>query len=221
MPPFLILNTMVVLNECRIDQEGKNLIIEATVNNLSYYKDVFIDSVIVDTNSTYSANGPSNNPVFKQSFEPSHFKIVSEEGCVVTEDECVICPNEDAGVKHIRLVISAKEMGVNIDDHIFFVYIITTGYPTMDTPCGMDNSYTMAVAVNLRPIYNLAMSYIKEVDSNCEVPKGFIDMILRLKALEMALKTGNYTTAFKYWDRLFKNKKSVSPKKGCGCNGAN
>ena len=77
------------------------------------------------------------------------------------------------------------------------------------------------IAVNLRPIYNMAMGYIKELDSNCSIPKGFIDMILRIKAFKLALKTGNYTVAFKWWDKLFKNKRSISINKRCGCNGIN
>lgn len=218
---------MVVLNECRIDQEGKHLIIEATVENLSYYKNVYIESVIVDTNNTYSPNGPSNNPVFSQEFESEYYKVDTRHDCSpVTVDSSCKCgdvyTSQKAGIKHIRLSISAKDMKLsNLDNNIFFVYIIATGIPAADTPCGMDNEFVMGVAVNLRPIYNMAMGYIKELDSNCNIPRGFIDMILRLKAFDLSLRTGNYPIAFKQWDKLFKNKVSVSPKRGCGCNGIN
>ena len=62
------------------------------------------------------------------------------------------------------------------------------------------------------------MRYIKELDNNCTISKGFIDMILRLKAFEMSIKTGNFTTAINQWDKLFKNKRIVSSS-NCGCNG--
>lgn len=106
----------------------------------------------------------------------------------------------------------------NLNDNILFVYVGVRGIPEPDTPCGMDNKYSVAVAVNLRPVYNMAMSYIKELESTCNIPRRFIDMILRLRAFELSIKTGNFLTAIKQWDKLFKNKRIVSPAK-CGCNG--
>lgn len=218
---------MVVLEQCRIDQEGKHLIIEAAVENLSYYRDVYIESVIVDTNSTYSPNGPSNNPVFYQAFEPDYMKVDVQDDCnsLKTEEDCKcgnIYTSQKAGVKRISLCLTTKDLnGANLDDNIFFVYIVATGIPAPCTPCGMDNKYTMGVAVNLRPVYNMAMNYVKELDSTCSIPRGFIDMVLRLKAFDLSLRTGNYPMAIKQWDRLFKNKISVSPNRGCGCNGIN
>lgn len=191
---------MIVLNECRIDSEGKHLIIEASVDNLSYFKDVYIESITIDTDKTYISNGPSSDYVFTQSFK--------------TEQENV-------GVKNIKLVLDARDLSgvTNFNDNIFFVYIKATGTPAPHTPCGRDNIYTIGVAVNLRPIYNMAMGYIKELDNNCSIPSGLIDMILRLKAFDLSLRTGSFTMAIKQWDRLFKNKKTVPSKKGCGCNG--
>jgi hypothetical protein len=184
---------MIVFNECRIDSEGKYLIVEASVENLDYFKDVFIESIIVDTQDTYSESGPSESNVYSEEFKDSP--------------------------KNIRVRISLKELKVDsLNDNIFFVYIGAGGVPASGTPCGMDDTYTMCIAVNLRPIYNMAMSYIKELEKTCETPKGFIDMILRLKAFELSLKTGNFTTAFKQWDKL-KNKSIVPSHKGCGCHG--
>lgn len=218
---------MITLNECRIDPEGKNLIVEATVENLIYYRNVYIESIKVDTDSTYSPNGPSDNPVFSKEFEADYYKVDTRYDCnSVTVDSSCKCGNvytsQKAGVKHIRLSISAKDMKLpNLDNNIFFIYVTATGIPAADTPCGMDSEFVMGVAMNLRPIYNMAMGYIKELDSDCTIPKGFIDMILRLKAFDLSLRTGNYPMAFKQWNWLFKNKVSVSPKRGCGCNGIN
>lgn len=185
---------MVIINQCRIDDEGKCLIIDAEVSNLSYYKDVYLDSVIIDTQETYSPNGPMNDPIF----------------------EC------EKNQKSLHLRLPAKELkGINLNKDILFIYIRATGVPDIACPCGMDNEYTMGIAVNLRPIYNMAMSYMRELSNNCSIPKGFIDMILKLKAFELSLKTGNFEEAISKWNTLFKNKINVSPNKGCGCNGIN
>lgn len=218
---------MIVLEQCRIDPEEGKLIIEAAVENLSYYRDVYIESVKVDTNETYSPNGPSNNYVFHKSFTSEPMKVDVRGGCnSVTVDEDCKCGNvyssNEEGVKRIRLSLSSKDLNLaSLDNNIFFVYVTATGMPASCTPCGMDNSFVMGVAVNLRPVYNMAMKYVKELDSTCSVPRGFIDMILRLKAFDLSLRTGNYPIAFNQWDELFKNKISVSPNRGCGCNGIN
>ena len=203
---------MVIFNECRIDDEGKRLIIEASVENLSYYKNVYIDSIVIDTEKTYSPNGPSDNSVFSKAFKKDDLEI----------EEYDNGKTQKTGVKKVRLCLNSKDLKVDsLDNNIFFVYILTTGIPDPGTPCGMDNCFAMGIAVNLRPVYNMAMKYIKELDSTCTIPKGFIDMILRLKAFDLSLRTGNYSIAFKQWDKLFKNKISVSPNTGCGCNGIN
>lgn len=206
---------MIVLEQCRIDYEGKNLLIEAEVDNLSYYDNVYIESVVIDTDKTYSPNGPSNNPVYVKDFE------YNESPYAEDNEHMSSYGVHKPGVKKISLCLSARDLdGANLNDNIFFVYVSAVGVPSPDTPCCMDNRYVMGIAVNLRPIYNIAIQYIKELDNKCVIPKGFIDTILRIKAFDLSLRTGNYPMAFKQWDRLFKNKISV-PSKKCGCNGIN
>lgn len=216
---------MVVINECRIDAEGKCLIIEATVDSLNYYDKVYIDSVIIDNENTYSPAGPSNKPVFQKKFDPICPPVITDEDhChfVSTEDSNCQCGNVHMSPipqRHIRIVITERELkGSSLNNNLFFVYVVASGYPKPNCPCGMDNQYTMAVAVNMRPIYNMAMGYVKELNSECVPPKGFIDMILRIKAFELSLKTGHYAIAFEQWNKLFKCKKNVpSLNRPCGC----
>lgn len=213
---------MILINECRIDDEGKCLVIEASVDSLDYYNKVYIDSLVIDTDSTFSANGPSSKPVYQKKFDPIYPPVITEEGCVQLEDtencECRNVFTEATYPRNIRIIIPEKELnGASLNNNIFFVYIVAAGYPKPNCPCGMDNMFTMAVAVNMRPIYNMAMGYIKELGSDCNIPKGFIDTILRIKAFELSLKTGHYTMAFEQWNRLFKNKRIIPSKKSCGC----
>ena len=192
---------MVIFNECRIDKEGKNLIVDVSVDSLSYYKNIYLESITIDTDKTFIENGPSSNYIYIKEFD-----VPDAQG--------------NGGLKNIRLNFNYKELRLdNLNDNILFVYIGVGGIPEPDTPCGMDNKYSVAVAINMRPVYNMAMSYLKELEGTCTTPKGFIDMILRLKAFELSIKTGNFITAIKQWDKLLKNKGIVSPTKGCGCNG--
>ena len=192
---------MVIFNECRIDKEGKNLIVDVSVDSLSYYKNIYLESITIDTDKTFIENGPSSNYVYSNEFD-----VPDTQG--------------NGGLKNIRLNFNYKELRLdNLNDNILFVYIGVGGIPEPDTPCGMDNKYSVAVAVNMRPVYNMAMSYLKELEGTCTTPKGFIDMILRLNAFELSIKTGNFITAIKQWDKLLKNKGIVLPTRGCGCKG--
>lgn len=196
---------MIQFNTLKITQDGKSLIINASVKNLDYYKDILIGSIIIDNQDTYSASGPSNNPIYKHSF--AGVDLVTGE--------------EISGLKKLSLTISAKELQDNngdLNDDILYIYLVATGTPSADTPCGMDNVNTLGVALNLRPIYNSGMGYIKQVEKSCEIPKEFINFILKYKALDLALKTENYLQANKYWNKFFKNNKVISLNtSSCGC----
>mgnify|MGYP000071302705 FL=1 len=196
---------MIQFNTLKITKDGKYLIINASVKNLSYYTNVLIGSIAIDNQDTYSASGPSSNPIYKHSFAGKD-----------------LVTNKDiAGFKNISITVSAKELldtNGDLSDDILYVYLRAVGTPSADTPCGMDNVNTLGVALNLRPIYNNGINYIKQVESTCEIPKDFIDFILRYKALDLALKTGNYIQANKYWNKFFKNNNVVSLNtNSCGC----
>lgn len=189
---------MVKFTRCEIDERGEYLIIEASVDNMSYYNDVYLESISIVTDEEYSPDSVSNNKAYFKDF-------ADDEG--------------DYTKKSVSLRICAKDLlSGNFNKNIFFVYVYATGYPDPSVLCGMDNCYTMTVAVNMRPVYNMAMKYINELNENCSVPRGFIDMFLKLKAFELSLKTGHINKAIHYWNTLFKDKKNVSFK-GCGCHG--
>ena len=83
-------------------------------------------------------------------------------------------------------------MGVPLDKTMLFVYVVARGVPSPDTPCGQDDTTVMGVVIDLYPYYQMMMKGVKEINGSCEVPKYFIDNILRYKALELSIKTGNY-----------------------------
>ena len=68
---------------------------------------------------------------------------------------------------------------------------------------------------------SFASTYVPRINclkSKDEIPKDFIDFILRYKALDLALKTENYIQANKYWNKFFKNNNVVSLNtNSCGC----
>lgn len=86
-----------------------------------------------------------------------------------------------------------------------------------DTPCGAD-IIEKAVVYNKRALLQKGLVYLKELGESCAIPKGFIDFILRLKALDMSIQTCNYTEAIKYWKMLHRAPIKTTTN-NCGCYG--
>ena len=122
-------------------------------------------------------------------------------------------------IKTIRMEINYTELLYNLNQDLLFVYVKIKGTPSVDTPCGMDSITTLGVVSNLYPLYQYTFSYIKELGDTCSIPKNFINYILQYKAFELAIKTGHYTEAIKYWKRFFMGIKDSVITPNCGCHG--
>lgn len=216
---------MIQFNELRITPDNQELIIDVSVKDLDIYSNVFLDSIIIDNQDTFVENGPSSNPIYTHTIEDeadSIYSIPENNGCnpileESTEGQC-FTTETNGSVKHYRLVLSGKD--ISLSNGLFFVYVTAKGVPDPSTPCNMDNAATMGVVCNLHDIFQSFMPYIREVESDCKIPKGFINHILRFKALELSLAVGNYTLAIKYWNKFFKNR-IINKPSICNCPYAN
>lgn len=190
---------MVHFNELRITSDGRHLIIDVSVLSESYYKNVYIDSIVIDNQDTYVGSGPSSNPVYQYSVPDVMSKLTKEY----------------VSSKHVRLDLTPIDLPLN---GLLFVYVRTKGAPAADTPCGLDNMTTLGTVTNMYPFYQQAMNYIGELANNCSVPQNFTDYILKMKGLELAVRTGNYTDAIKFYNKFFNGKENtVIRKGGCSC----
>lgn len=196
---------MITFNELRITPDSKSLIIDVSVKDYEYYKNITIDSIIIDTQETYLVSGPSSNPIFKYSVKS-------------TQDNNLYSAQRSLDNKSIRLQLTSQDLQDKLSTSLLFVYVVTTGKSSPATPCGMGNRITLGTVVDLFPIYCKTISYLKELNSSCSIPKNLIDMILRLKALELSLKTGNYIQAIEYWNKYFINISTNINSTSCGCN---
>lgn len=190
---------MVTFNELRITKDGKYLIIDVSIRSQSYYNDVYLDSISIDTQDTYKDGGPSSSIVY-------HKDIASESD----------------KAKSYRLELSVGEFLPSLSDNMFFVYVKAKGTPASDTPCGMDNEYTLGVTFNPCALYNSFMSYIKEVGNACSIPKNLINMLLQFKAVEASINTDHYAQAIEYYNKFIKNlgkTNTTAHIKSCGCYG--
>lgn len=207
---------MIQFNELKIIPDGTKLIIDASVEDLSYYTNIYIDSVAIDNQDTYIPSGVSSNPLYNMKII-SHVHLLSEE--IEANPEDYVGYSVSKNVKNIRLELSVSDFTTPIKDlnsNLFFVYVMVKGTPSPDTPCGMDNQSTVGVVFNLIPLYNMYMQYFKELEATCSIPKNLINSILKLKGLELALMTGNYFQAVTYWNKYFKEQDTINTP-NCSC----
>lgn len=121
--------------------------------------------------------------------------------------------------KEINIVVDYRNFPYNLEKDLLFVYIKAEGTPTSDTPCGMDNEYTLGVTFNACLLYSTFMNSIKQVEKECEIPKDFINYFLRFKAIELGIETGNYMQAIQYYNKFIADKIKLLPSKDCNCYG--
>lgn len=186
---------MVVIEQLRVAPDGQKLFIDAHINKASYFDNLKLDSISIDTQDTVlqTFDGPSNKAVFVYDIQDT---------------------------KETHLVIDKSEINADLSKDMLYVYFHVTGTPSSDTPCRLDESYTLGVTFNEGVIYNRMMGYTKEIMNTCEVPKGFIDMILQLEAIKTAIETENYVSANKFYNRLMNTKSSKGTSNiSCGCYG--
>lgn len=201
--------TMMHFNELRISQDNRFLIIDASIDESSYFDTVSLDSVVIDTQDTYVSNGPSSTPIYTYKVGEKYQQVYSspDNSQVLTSALEPVLVKSELESRRIRLSLDATDLGVQLNNTMFFVYVISTGTPSSEAPAGTTNPMIMGTVVNLYQFYQKSIYYLKGISKDCcEVPKCFIDFILRYKALELCIKTGNYTEAIKYWKKFFMDK---------------
>ena len=211
---------MIIFNNIKITQDNKYLIIDAEIEDNAYYKDMYIDQVVIDNQDTYIQNGPSSNPIYIYQAQPQDNNIYTTDDLAnkVTDEDGIAVQDEgdtQSYSREVHLILDKKDL-IEIENNMFFVYIIAGGTPSPDTPCGYDVNIALKVVVNTYPIYNTMIQYLKELGNTCGTPYGIIDKILQIKMLDASVQTGNNLKAIEIWNTYFKNKQEdININYGC------
>lgn len=200
---------MVVFSELRVTHDGDKLIIDAFIDtSISGDENQKIDQIWVDKNIPVYREGcpaPSNDAVL----------IASTEEALDPDDKTEFDPAiiDEALVRGYRIEVPyGKYSQFNIANDMLHVYVVTSGQEEKDCECNP----VIGTVVNIYPYYQLSLYYMREMQDSCVPPRDFIDFILKLKSVEIAIKTGNYDLAHQQWEMLRRIKKF--PVKHCKCN---
>lgn len=189
---------MIRFNTLKISSDGSCFTVHVSVDSAAYYNERYITDIYIDSDSTFNnSTTPSSKAV--------HIEIEGET------------------TKSFSKVFSASELSKivttrNLKNRMLYVFVMVDGPLSGTVPCGTDSDMFLGVAVDWNSLYHGSLGYMKQVTKECcNIPKEFIDYILRMKALELALKTGHTMVAKNLWDKFFsKRRRTISS--NCGCN---
>ena len=205
---------MIRFNELKVEEDY--IVIDVQIEEDEYFKDMYIDSIVIDTQDTFIANGPSNKAIYTKTFNSEEDTSYENNPCITTKmEENVFFSNNN----RVRIYISAKELNVDIHKTMFFVYAIAGGTPAADTPCRWDENKALHTLVDVQLLYNTMIQYVKELGKECSTPDNFINAILQFNAIDLALKTNQYPLAIELWKRFYSDVESNAVLPNCGCNG--
>lgn len=198
---------MIRFNELKI--EDNYIIIDVQIEEEKYFKDMYIDSIVIDTQDTFIANGPSSKAIYTKTFNTD---------TDINKEEIVYTQGTDK-YNRVRIYIDGKDLNVDIHKTMFFVYVIAGGTPAADTPCRWDENKALHTLVDTQVLYNNMIQYVKELSKDCSTPDNFINAILQFNAVDLALKTNQYPLAIDLWKRFYSDIESNVVLPNCGCNG--
>lgn len=205
----------VIFDQLRISDDGKELYIDAHVNQAHYFDNVYLRRITICTEDQVSELNPQSygsDFVYQKEITPTAYEHPTLD--------------EDSGInlmKELHLVLTPfmlneKFKAIDFSHNIFFVYVDCAGIPAPDTPCTLDELTTLGVTFDYGVIFNRGMQFTKELADTCNIPSRFIDFILNVEALKISIETGHYVPAIQYWKNLMKmNNKNISSRP-CNCH---
>lgn len=192
---------MISINECVIARDAKYLYLKASVDDLEYFEQVYIDYI------EFTIHKVVDGKIETVTVELNPDGTLHKEGYKYN-------------VKSIDLVLTPQDLGImDFYTPVIEIKVYTKGYPAPDTPCGMDEEFAVGIVYNESLLYDKGLAYIHEAGIDCTIPDDFIDWIMQTSAFELALKSGNIDEALSWWLRLTSNRKKINSKSKCGCHG--
>ena len=123
---------MITINECVIARDAKYLYLKAAIDNMTYFDDVYIDYLEFTINKVVGDKTES---------------IVIE----LNPDGTIHSSSYTDNVKEVDLTLVPQDLGITeFKTPVIIVKVYTKGYPSSDTPCGMDEEFAVGDRVILR-----------------------------------------------------------------------
>ena len=218
---------MIVFDQLRISNDGKNMYITLHVNTIEMYSNVYLDTLTITTSDKVLESAPTSLPtdfIYKMTFD-DETKTASISVDCSSFLAAYINYNPATGtvinVNNPYATVSYDKDTLSKD--MFFVYVqckVADG-TVLDpcVPCPEQSMINVGVTFDTNGYYQQVMQFTRELQKECSVPQGFTDFVLLWNALQAALQVGYYTKAIEYYNMLFGNPAASTNVKNCGCHG--
>lgn len=194
---------MIVYDQLRISDDGKQLYIDAHVSLASCFYEVTIQSLYICLGSqvyeTLTIDPESNDYIYKKDYDA----VREIHECINISDDSLLYNK------------------VSFSKDLFFVYI---GCNIVPDGCGCFASvgkYVLGVTFDENLLYQKVMQFTKDLANDCQMSVGFTDFILLWNAFKASVETEHYIPAIKYYNMLFDKSNGITAGiiKNCGCHG--
>lgn len=207
---------MIQFNELRITPDASHLIIDVSIKNDPLFDGYGINGISI--NHIPDSENIKGITIYERAITEKDLEVYTlGEKVLVDSEESVYVDN--GGIKHIRINLTEQDFTNKIPlSKGFFVVRITAGKINEyveSVPIEYASTEINAAVIDLYPFYKEAIYHIKHLYGDTSINKSLINLILRFKALELSIKTGNLDMAAYYWFKYFNTLDRVIPKNKC------
>lgn len=125
----------------------------------------------------------------------------------------------------VQITKSLSEIVSRVNQpHLFVVYVKVNNdnVSPMDlakSNCIDQKEFYSTIVYDFTNEVQTALAMVSELDEcRCDIPFNYINKILQMSAVKLAIKCGNIEKAYQYFKKFFQKNDNVK-QKGCGCHG--
>jgi len=184
--------------------------IKISVEDNDYYNNTFLRRIVITT--TDSLGDGKTMPTYSHDSGADNSDII-----VDTESSSYVLGKKTAEITNSSMYI--RQSPTLFKDKALVVWVLCDyKVGSAIPPCGGDEELNVAILYDKCPIINEIVKTSKFVDKPCEIPKSFIDALLRYEAFKYAILAKDWTRVTKYWNKFYsKIGKKITT--NCGCHG--
>lgn len=205
---------MVLFDQLRISDDGTKMYINIHVNEATQFNDslnqydVYLDKMYICTDKGVNETAFCD----PEQYEPIYEWEAKEN---LKEATFIIKTSGPDG-------FNENFSGATMSNNLFFVFVKCKGTPDPCVPCRLDEEWTLGVTFDVNLLYQKVMQYTRELNDDCEIPKGFIDLVMLWNGFKAAVDTEHYQVAIDFWKRMFfggSHGMATNRTRPCGCGG--
>ena len=206
---------MLIFDQIRISDDGNRIYINIHVNEAEEFAGVYLDEMYITTSDLVNETVDTipQKYIYHWTFDDN----LKDAAFVIDQGDF------DEAYTHMGGKDATDSFKGDISRTLFFVFVKCKGTGTIIdpcVPCRLAEETTLGVTFDVNMLYQMVMNYTRELNQDCVIPQGFIDLILKWNGFKAAIETEHYNAAIDFWKDMFfwpGGKEHTYMTKPCGC----